>query len=57
MLDFMNNSAFSAIVAVAYSFEKVSTNKHSRVLHRLIGRVMDFTDSSRSEPNTQSPPV
>lgn len=37
--------------------ESVTTNKHSSVLHRLIGRVMDFTDASRTEPNTRSPLV
>lgn len=38
-----------------HTFKRVTTNKHSSVLCRLIGKVMDFTDSSRTEPNTSTP--
>lgn len=40
------------VVFLAHTFVRVTTNKHSSVLCKLIGRVMDFTDSSRTEPNT-----
>lgn len=39
----------------AHTFKRVTTNTHSSVLCRLIGKVMDFTDSSRTEPNTSAP--
>lgn len=53
----LSHKGFGIHHFLSHTFERVTTNKHSSVLCRLIGRVMDFTDFSKTEPNTDSPLV